>query len=227
MKKFLFLLVIGIHAMLSAQMVTLNSVVRTHDNSDAFLYRVPLNLPEATYLGEIEVQGFSANDAQVFGMIYKKAKSIGANSFAWQPFSAIDEAPPKLDPNNYRLALYYTPYAAIPVAENSVYLLGAAHTKHTVAVNKQPVVFQPRTYTSFVLQPGETVTVSTRRLLGSSIRLAAGAGQPEQYFQISGFGINAERGAGINLKSGDIIKLEQSYAQFLTTVYTYFNPNIQ
>ena len=74
------------------------------------------------------------------------------------------------------------------------------------------------------LLPGEVYSISTRKLLGSTIKLTAQNNQPVQYFQISGFGVNTNQNGtpGVNLKSGDIVRLEQSYAQFITTIYEYF-----
>ena len=65
------------------------------------------------------------------------------------------------------------------------------------------------------------MTVSTKKLLGSTIKLAAQENQPVQFFQFSAFSVNSNASgtAGINLKSGDITRLEQSYGQFLTTIY--------
>ena len=57
--------------------------------------------------------------------------------------------------------------------------------------------------------------------IGARIKLRAKNNQPEQYFQISGNKIstNSPASPGINYKTGDIIALEKSFAEFLLTIY--------
>lgn len=205
-----------------AQQVIMNRVEKLHDNTDKFLYRIDPQITKAEYLGELEVQGFSHDDVAVFGKIYAKAKEIGANAFSLKPFESIDGSKQDFDASNYRLSLYYTTPADFPKEDNIIYLISSPNTKQTIAVNKKNIVFEPRTFTKMQLEPGVTYTISTRKLLGTSIRLAAQAQQPVQYFQFSAFSVNSNPGdVGIQLKSGDIMRLERSYAQFLTTIYEF------
>lgn len=207
-----------------AQTVVLNKVVKSHSNDDKVFYKINPDSIPSEYLGEVEVQGFSDNDAKVFGMIYKKAKEIGANAFSYQPFEEVDGTLSKFEPTHYKLSLYYVAVSDFPKEENAVYFISSPYKKQTITINNDKKVFEPRTYTKIDLAPGEVYTVSTRKLLGSSIKIAAQQNQPVQYFQLSGLSVNSnEYGkAGINLKSGDIMRLEQSYAQFLTTIYQSF-----
>lgn len=226
MKKAVLILLIFCSGITFAQLVTLNKVERTSENRDAFLYKITPDLPSAIYLGEIAVSGFSENDAEVFGIVYKKAKSIGANAFAWKPAPQIDDKISSFQPADYQLSLYYLPADQFPAEGNVVYLLGDAGKQQTISLNNRTVSIPARSYISFTIPAGGPVTVSTRKLFGSSIKLGASKDQPVQYFQISGFSVNANQGPGINLKSGDIIKLEKSYGQFLTTIYSYLNQEI-
>lgn len=223
MKKLVFLYMMLFAQILLAQNVVLNKVTKTHSNNDKFLYKVNQEISASEYLGEIEVQGFSDDDVKVFGMIYKKAKEIGANAFSIKPFESVDGGVQKFDPAHYRLNLYYVSADQFPKEDNMIYLIASPYKKQTIAINKDNRVFEPRTFTKMELSPGEIYTVSTRKLLGSSIKLSAQENQPVQFFQFSAFSVNANQNgnAGINLKSGDITRLEQSYAQFLTTVYQY------
>lgn len=223
MKNLIVLGMIFCGQLFLAQNVILNKVEKTHSNTDKFLYKVDPITVSAEYLGELEVQGFSNDDAAVFGMIYKKAKEIGANSFAYQPYETIEGGAAKFDAANYKLALYYVSPENLPHETNSVYLIASPSQKQTISFNKQNIVFQPRTYTRKTLIPGTVYTVSTRKFLGSAITLSAQENQPVQYFQFSAFSINSNPygNAGINLKSGDITKLERSYAEFLTTIYQF------
>ncbi len=224
MKKFLFLNIIFLSTFFFAQNVALNKVVKTHSNEDKVFYKINPESTSAEYLGEVEVQGFSDNDAKVFGMIYKKAKEIGANAFAFLPFEEVDGTLSKFDQSHYKLSLYYLPTADFPKEDNTVYFISSPYKKQTISINKEKIFFEPRTFTELKLAPGEIYTISTRKLLGSSIKIAAQQNQPVQYFQLSGLSVNSNEygNPGINLKLGDIIRLEQSYAQFLTTIYQYF-----
>ena len=224
MKKFLFLNLVLLSTFFFAQNVMLNKVVKSHSNKDKVFYKINPETTSAEYLGEVEVQGFSDNDAKVFGMIYKKAKEIGANSFAFLPFEEVDGTFSKFDPVHYKLSLYYLPTSDFPKEENTVYFISSPYKKQTISINNEKLVFEPRTFTEMKMAPGEIYTISTRKLLGSSIKIAAQQNQPVQYFQLSGLSVNSNEygNPGINLKSGDIIRLEQSYAQFLTTIYQYF-----
>ena len=206
-----------------AQNVILNKVEKTHSNMDKFLYKINPEAVNAEYLGEIEVQGFSDDDVKVFGMVYKKAKEIGANAFSYRPFESVEGGIQKFDSAHYRLNLYYVSPDQFPKEDNIIYLIASPYKKQTIAVNNDKLSFEPRTYTKIQLTPGEIHTVSTRKFLGSSVKLSAQENQPVQFFQFSAFSVNSNPygTAGINLKSGDITRLEQSYAQFLTTIYQY------
>ena len=208
---------------LMAQNVILNKVAKSHSNTDKFLYKVNPETVNAEYLGEIEVQGFSDDDVKVFGMVYKKAKEIGANAFSLKPFESLEGGIQKFDSAHYRLNLYYVSPDQFPREDNIIYLIASPYKKQTIAINNDKLSFEPRTYTKIQLTPGEIYTVSTRKLLGSSVKLGAQENQPVQFFQFSAFSVNSNPygTAGINLKSGDITRLEQSYAQFLTTIYQY------
>ncbi|SFI85016.1 hypothetical protein SAMN05421638_1180 [Kaistella treverensis] len=222
MKKFFFFLSFCFSVFTFAQKVTLSKVAQTHKNTDKVFYKINADSTAKIYLGEVEVQGFSDDDAKVFGMIYKKAKEIGANAFAWKPLVQIDETVSTFYPMHYKLELYYAEPKDFPEEKNLVYFIASPYKKQTIAFDDKDVVLAPRTYTTLQLIPGEIYTVSTRKLLGSSIKLSAQDDQPVQYFQFSGFSVNANQGAGIHFKSGDIMKLEKSYAQFLTTIYQFF-----
>ena len=220
MKKNFLLFLIIFSQLIFAQSVILNKVEKTHSNSDKFFYKINPETVSAEYLGELEVQGFTDDDVKMFGMVYKKAKEIGANTFSWKPFESIDGNSQKFDPIHYKLSLYYVSPSNLPKEDNVIYLVSAPYKKQTISIDNKNVVFEPRTFKKLKLENGAT-TISTRKLLGSSIKISAQENQPVQYFQLSTFSVNNNPygTAGINLKSGDITKLEQSYGQFLTTIY--------
>lgn len=222
MKNLFLILLMFFGQLHAAQNVILNKVEKTHPNTDKVFYKIDPQSDSAEYLGEIEVQGFSSDDVEVFGKIYAKAKQIGANAFAIKAFESVVGGVQAFDPANYRLSLYYLPTTDFPKENNAVFLIASPYDKQTISFNKENIAFEPRTFIRRELVPGTVYTVSTRKFLGSSIRLSAQANQPVQYFQFSAFSVNSNREgtAGINVKSGDITRLEQSYAQFLTAIYT-------
>jgi hypothetical protein len=224
MKK--YVLGLGVFAMsfASAQNVIWNKVVKSHENTDRVLYKIDPTADKAEYLGEIEVQGFSDNDAEVFGMIYKKAKEIGANAFAYKPFESVDGKQAKFDPYNYRLSFYHLPQDAFPKEDGVLYIFAPPAQDQNISFNKETLKFKPRSFTKRKLKEGEIYTLSTRKLLGSSVKLAASANQPVQHFQLHAFQVqsNPYGEAGISLKSGDVVKLERSFAEFLTVIYREF-----
>jgi hypothetical protein len=221
MKKLIYISLLFLGQLFFSQTVILNKVLKTNTNSDKVFYKIDSLKSGAEYLGELEVQGFSDNDVKTFGMIYKKAKEIGANAFSYSPFQTIDGTFQKFDYAHYKLNLYHVEANAFPKEDNIIYLISSPYKKQNIAVNKENIVFQPRTFMKRILSKGELFTVSTKKLLGSSIQLSGQENQPVQYFQFSAFSVNSNPygNAGINLKSGDIIRLEQSYGQFLTLIY--------
>ncbi|WP_230380059.1 hypothetical protein [Kaistella gelatinilytica] len=224
MKKLIYLSILFFAQIFFGQTIILNKVLKSNTNSDKIFYKIDPSKVTSEYLGELEVQGFSDDDVKVFGMIYKKAKEIGANAFSYQPFETVDGSVQKFDYAHYRLNLYYVPANTFPKEDNIIYLIASPYKKQSIGVNKDNIVFQPRTYIKKTLSAGEIITISTKKLLGSTIKLAGQADQPVQYFQFSAFSVNSNPYGtpGVNVKSGDITRLEQSYGQFLTTIYEEF-----
>ena len=204
-----------------AQNVLLNKVEKTGTNSDKFLYRINPDSTESQYLGEIEVQGFSSDDTAVFDLIYKKAKSIGANAFSYKQINSIDGSYSKLDPSHYYLGLYQVNKDAFPNNTNLLYVISSSVKPQKVNINSSTVELPTRSFTLKEMLPGEIYTISTRKFLGSSVKVISSKYENGQYFQISAFKVNSNSygNAGINIKSGDISKLEKSYGDFLTTIY--------
>ena len=205
----------------SAQNVYLTKVEKTHDNTDKFLYRISEEVKQAELLGEVEVQGFSKDDTEVFSLIYKKAKEIGANAFSLKPFENIDGSPQAFNPSNYKLALYYIPKEKFLNQKGNIYLFASSDKDQKISINKKDYLLSPRSYIIIKTVPGEVYAISTKKLLGSTIKLQPKAEEENQYFQISATKIKSDETGvgGLNLKSGDIIGLEKSYAEFLSTIY--------
>lgn len=204
-----------------SQNVILNRVENTGKNTDKFFYKINPDSVKAEYLGEIEIQGFSKDDPAVFDLIYKKAKTIGANAFSYKPFATIDGISEKLDPSHYLLSLYEVKKENLPNDYKKLYVFSSSEKPQKIAINENVIELPSRSFVLQQLLPGEIYTISTRKFLGSSVKITADKSENGQYLQISAFKINANPygKAGINIKSGDILMLEKSYADFLSTIY--------
>ncbi|PWN61503.1 hypothetical protein [Chryseobacterium oncorhynchi] len=205
----------------SAQNVYLTKVEKTNDNSDKFLYKKDTAETEAIYLGEVEVQGFSKDDAMVFSMVYKKAKEIGANTFAIKPFENIDGSPQEFNASNYKVALYYTPKEKLAGQNGAMYIFASSEKDQKINVNRKDYTLSPRSFFKLKIIPGEVYTISTKKLLGSTIKVQPKTNDENLYFQISSLKIKPDTSGvgGLNLKSGDVVGLEKSYAEFLSAIY--------
>lgn len=205
----------------NAQNVYLSKVEKTNDNADRFLYKKEDTTKDAVYLGEVEVQGFSKDDAAVFSMIYKKAKEIGANTFTWKPFENIDGAPQSFNPANYKIALYYTPKEKLEPRHGEMYIFASSEKEQKININRKDYAVSPRSFLKLKTVSGEVYTISTKKLLGSTIKIQPKTGDDNLYFQISSMKVKPDTSGigGLNLKSGDIIGLEKSYAEFLSVIY--------
>lgn len=207
----------------NAQNVYLSKIEKTNDNTDKFLYKKAETITNAEYLGEIEVQGFTKDDAAIFSLIYKKAKEIGANTFAFKPFENIDGTPQPLNPSNYKIALYYTPKESFAGQKGMLYVFASSDKDQKININKKDYILEPRSYLTLDIVPGEVYTISTKKLLGSTIKVQPKNNDENLYFQISSLKVKSDTSGtgGLNLKSGDIIGLEKSYAEFLSLIYTH------
>ena len=220
MKNLTIAILVFIGQIISAQNVYLTKVEKTNSNTDKFLYRIE-EVKDAEYLGEIEVQGFSSDDASVFSQIYKKAKEIGANSYTLKPVESIDSISTKFDPSHYKLLLYYLSSEKKSEDSGDVYLLATSSKDQRISINRKDYILSPRTYLKFPMVMGEIYTISTKKLLGSTIKIQKNAKNSDQYYQISSarLGSSSQNDGTLHLKSGDITGVDKSFAQFLTMIY--------
>lgn len=221
MKNLFIISFITLVQFLNAQNVFLTKVEKTHDNTDQILFKINDEIKDASYLGEIEVQGFSKDDAAVFSSIYKKAKEIGANAFSLKPFETIDGSTQPFNPSNYRLNLYFISRDKLLNQTGNIYLFASSDKEQKISINKEDLILSPRSF--YILKPKqeEVYVISTRKLLGSTIKLKPTSNDGNQYFQMSSTKIKSDDSGkgGLNLKSGDIVGLEKSYAEFLSIIY--------
>ena len=220
MKKLLYIILFFCSTIAFAQNIFLTEVKATHNNTDKFLYQIngePTS--ENQYLGKIEVSGFSNNDQEVYAEVYKKAKSVGGNTFIINSPEQVDGTQ-DFNPAHYYIYIYYTEAGKIAKEQNTIYIINP-NKEVQLRVNNNKQKLLPRTYIKYDISKTEITDISVGTILGSRIKFQYKDGQPEQYFQISGKKVkaNPEDNPGINFKTGDIIKLEKSYAQFLINIY--------
>lgn len=221
MKNFVTTIFIFVVQFIFAQNVYLAKVEKTNENTDKFLYHIKEEINEAQFLGEIEVQGFSKNDVAVFSKIYKKAKEIGANSFSLIPFETIDGSSRKFDAAHYKLKLYYLPSDKLSNEEGNLYVFASSSKAQKISINRKDYILSPRTFLKIPLVSGEVYTISTKKLLGSTIKIQKNSKNSDQYYQVSSARLvnSAQNDGTLHLKSGDIVGLEKSFAQFLKAIY--------
>lgn len=221
MRRIIFLISIFCFQLFYLQSVTLNKVDKVNNNKDKFFYKIS-DTSASEFLGEVLVNGFSSDDVKIFDEVYKKSKQVGANTFAIKPLENVDGTYQNFDPAYYILNLYYTPADRIPDEDNVAYLISNSDKKQKIALNNSNLELQPRHYLRIKLVDHEVLTVSTRKILGSTVKLAGKQGQPSLYFSLTNFRIRSNDSiyGGVNLKSGDITGLEKSFGMFLTTIYT-------
>lgn len=217
--KALSLALIFFTTIIKAQNIFLTEVKTTHANRDKFLYAAEqTELSQAVYLGKIEVSGYSAEDEVIFNEIYKKAKLIGANAYYISGAEGI-EGPRKFTPSHYFLHLYYASSNTFPKEDNWVYFINSGKDK-TIRINQEKVTLPYRSYIKYNLNLKNQTEVAVGNFLGSRMKLQPKDGQSEQYFQLSGNKISTDHSnPGIKFKTGDFIRLEKSYAQFLIKIY--------
>jgi len=221
MRKLLFLISVFCFQFFYLQVVTLNKVEKTNENKDKFFYKI--NEPsKSEFLGEILVNAYSNDDVTIFGDVYKKAKQVGANSFNLKPIENIDGTIQNFNPSYYILNLYYTNIDDIPAEENVAYLVSSSEKKQKININNKTTELQPRSFIKLNLSESEVMSVSTRKFLGSTVKLSAKSGQPSLYLSLTDFKIRSNDSiyGGVNVKSGDITGLEKSFGMFLTTIFS-------
>mgnify|MGYP003601547438 FL=1 len=220
MKNIHYILLFFCSTFAFAQNIFLTEVKATHNNTDKFLYQIS-NEPtsENQYLGKIEISGYSEKDEEVFAEVYKKAKSVGGNTFIIKSPEQVDGTQ-VFNPAHYYIYVYYTEADKIAKEQNLIYIINP-NKEVQLRINNTKQKLLPRTYIKYDISKTEITDISVGTILGSRIKFQPKEGQPEQYFQLSGKKVkaNPEDNPGINFKTGDIIKLEKSYAQFLINIY--------
>ena len=218
MKKLLGIFALASTIALQAQNVVFSKVVTTKENTDKNLYSTSQHLANAEYLAEVEVLGFTTDDALVFKQVYSKAKEVGANTLEWQPFISIDDKPQKLDPHHYKLALYYSDSKNLEAEQSNVYIFGSSTKDVKITINDKKITLPARSYIVYPLNTNDLVDVRVGGFLGSRIKVNGSQVKDNFYFQLSGNKVTGAE-ANINLKGGDILGVDPSFGEFLKIIY--------
>ncbi|MBS1548563.1 MAG: hypothetical protein JSS94_01675 [Bacteroidetes bacterium] len=197
---------------------TMKDIQKEH--KDSFLYALDSATADAQFLGELEVIGLGTDTQKSFVAIYNKAKEIGANTYVVRRFENIDGSFQDFDPTHFKLNLYYTPADKITQHPNRVFVISSSDKPQKIRLNDDLLEINPQHYLLRTLQPGQSLKIATRKILGSSIHHTADAKQAS-YYQV--FGFSMKKGTygseGLLFKTGDVQKLDASYGQFLVTIF--------
>ncbi len=211
----IWLLFVGL---VSAQQVNLIKAEKIVDNTDKYLYKID-DESGAIYLGEVEVFGKPEDDIKTFDHFYQKAKSIGANAFMVLKKEGLGDSI-EFDSNHYYIKLFYA--TSFPKETNVYYIMSSSAKERKVVINNKKEILAPRSFRKVPIRDDLDNSLSVGGLLGSKLVLTYKVDQPAQFFLIKGFNAG-ESNSGIqgslNFKSGDIIVLEKSFADFLISVY--------
>lgn len=215
--KRISLLLLLISGIAFSQNIILSEAQNVHENNDRHLYRIYQD-SGLVPLGKIEINGMLNDEVKAFNNFYRKAKITGANAYYVKQKYDLNNEP--IDSNPKEILLYYLD--KIPVEYNTVYIFGSNKAKK-ISVHDKDIHLLPYTYFKTAIKPETENYISTKKFLGSGINLYYKKNQPEQYFQIVSGGVRSDRSGvtgGLIIKSGDIITLEKSYAEFLTVFYS-------
>lgn len=193
---------------------------RHHENKDSFIYLISQNLPEsAEYLGTMEITNQGMDETDLFQDFYKKAKLIGANAYQIQTTDNLENQP-AYHRNLFTVKLYFVEQNKIPSEDNLVYLIANQHSSK-IRVNDKKLEISPKTYIKIDLKTTKVADVAVGGFLGSRIEFSSKLHQPNQYFEIKNANVRSQNSpfGGINIKSGDFVMLEKSYAQFLISLF--------
>ena len=156
------------------------------------------------------------NDVAAFNAFYQKARTVGANSYIYSVEKDLNNE--DIRSNVKIISLYFT--QNLPEKYNTYYILNSGKSQNVVVSGKK-VEIPSKSFIQDDIKTDESNYISTRKFLGSRINLYYKSSQPEQYFQVISGGVKSDQTGvgGLVLKTGDLIMLERSFANFLTLFY--------
>ncbi len=93
------------------------------------------------------------------------------------------------------------------VQEGAMYIFASAEKDQKININKKDYIIPPRSFFKLKIVPGEVYTISTKKLLGSTVKVQPKTNDENLYFQVSSLKIKPDTSGvgGLNLKSGMLL----------------------
>ncbi|MDY3547699.1 hypothetical protein PG291_03680 [Riemerella anatipestifer] len=199
-------------------LVEIKDKVESTDKS--FFRLVQEDTEKAHYLAKLEVVNASTDDRVNYVAIYNKAKFIGANAYQIIFPETIDGLENK-NKRYYTVLLYFIEVENITKNHNEIYLFNIGDKAQKLKVGDKRLTLLPKSYYKISLTE-QPIEVSVGGFLGSRIKLSAKTGfNNSLYFNISNTSLRGKDGF-INLKTGDLERLDESYANYLLNFYTSY-----
>ena len=222
MKRLLSLLLLFVIMFTMAQDIYLRKIHDIHtDKSDTSFFALAKPFEGSKLLAEMEVIGDTESIQELFFKIRYKAKEIGANSYTINYYQNIDGTQQEFDLSHFKLNLYFSSIKNIVNDMVSVYVFSSSNKIKNISINNTKITLLPNSFIKLIPAFGQRVKISTRKLLGSTISYSNTKGSGTVYFQVLGFSFreNSDYSGSLNIKTGDIIRLDPYFGQFLTLIY--------
>lgn len=202
-----------------AQRIDLVETKGFNENNDLFFYKIDsTEAKKGEYLGSLEILGIK-DSPEVFEKISKKAKThTGANAYEIFAYKSHSQ---NFEQNVYQKKLYHLEKDDFTKKQNICYIFNQTNKNIKVKIDNQSFTLRPKQYIEHHLEIGKTSFVSVGGFLGSNIKLQEKEIQDALFFGIQGASVKpaGSNASSIGIKTGDINRIEKSFALFLLSIY--------
>ncbi|AZZ58904.1 hypothetical protein [Riemerella anatipestifer] len=199
-------------------LVEIKDKIESTDKS--FFRLIQEDIEKAHYLGKLEVANASTDDKVNYVAIYNKAKFIGANAYQIIFPETIDGLKAK-NKQYYAVLLYSINVENITRVHDEVYLFNIGDKARKLKIEDKILTLLPKSYYKISLTE-KPIDVSVGGFLGSRIKLPTKTGTNNSlYFNVSDTSLRGKDGF-LNLKTGDLERLDEAYANYLLNFYTSY-----
>ncbi|MDY3528634.1 hypothetical protein PG593_02425 [Riemerella anatipestifer] len=217
MNKFVLALSLCLSIVGFSQRYDLVEIKDKVENTDKSFHRlIKEDTEKARYIGKLEVANASVNDDRInYVAIYNKAKFIGANAYQIIFPETIDGLENK---RYYTVLLYFIDVENITKNHNKIYLFNIGDKAQKLKVGDKRLTLLPKSYYKINLTE-HPIDISVGGFLGSRIKLPSKTGiNNSLYFNVSKTSLKGKEGF-LNLKTGDLERLDENYANYLLNFY--------
>ncbi|MDY3537002.1 hypothetical protein PG275_03145 [Riemerella anatipestifer] len=216
MNKFVLALSLCLSIVGFSQRYDLVEIKDKVENTDKSFHRlIKEDTEKARYIGKLEVANASVDDRINYVAIYNKAKFIGANAYQIIFPETIDGLENK---RYYTVLLYFIDVENITKNYNEVYLFNIGDKAQKLKVGDKRLTLLAKSYYKINLTE-HPIDISVGGFLGSRIKLPSKTGiNNSLYFNISNTSLRGKEGF-LNLKTGDLERLDENYANYLLNFY--------